>query len=70
MKRTLQLTAYVWSEDDVFVAQCVEYDVSSYGDTEEEAIESLAEAIKLHLQPPVATIAPRLRHFEIETLAA
>lgn len=70
MKRRIRLAAYVWREGDVFVAQCVEYDVSSYGDTEEEAIESLVEAVKLHLEPPVATITPQLRHFEIDTLAA
>ncbi|HEY7180719.1 MAG TPA: type II toxin-antitoxin system HicB family antitoxin [Blastocatellia bacterium] len=72
MNRTKQitLTASVWREDDVFVAQCIEYDVSSYGDTEQEALESLAEAVKLHLEPPVATILPQLRRFEIETLAA
>jgi predicted RNase H-like HicB family nuclease len=72
MNRTKQitLTASVWREDDVFVAQCIEYDVASYGDTEEEAVASLAEAVKLHLEPPVATITPRLRHFEIDALAA
>jgi predicted RNase H-like HicB family nuclease len=70
MKHQITLTASVWREGDVFVAQCIEYDVSSYGDTEEEALESLAEAVVLHLEPPVATIMPKLRHFEIDTLAA
>ena len=70
MNQQITLSAYVWPEGDVFVAQCVEYDVSSYGDTVDEALESLREAVKLHLEPPVATILPQLYHFEIETRAA
>ena len=70
MNRQITLTASVWREGDVFVAQCIEYDVSSYGDTEQEALDSLAEAVKLHLEPPVATILPQVRRFEIETCAA
>lgn len=70
MNQKITLTAYIWREGDVFVAQCIEYDISSYGDSEQEAIESLREAVELHLEPPVATILPKLRHFEIETRAA
>jgi hypothetical protein len=70
MNRQITLTASVWREGDVFVAQCIEYDVSSYGDIEQEALDSLAEAVKLHLEPPVATILPQVRRFEIETCAA
>ncbi|HEX5084426.1 MAG TPA: type II toxin-antitoxin system HicB family antitoxin [Blastocatellia bacterium] len=70
MNHPITLSAYVWREGDVFVAQCIEHDVSSYGDTEEEALASLREAVELHLSPPVATILPRLYHFEIETRAA
>jgi len=70
MNQQTKFTARVWREGDVFVAQCIEHDVSSYGDTEQEAIESLREAVKLHLEPPVATILPRLYTFDIETRAA
>ena len=70
MNQQTTLSAYVWREGDVFVAQCVEHDVSSYGDTIEEALAGLREAVELHLAPPVATILPRLYRFEIETRAA
>lgn len=70
MNKQITLTASVWREGDVFVAQCIEFDVSSYGDTEQEALESLAEAVTLHLEPPVATVLPHVRRFEIETCAA
>jgi hypothetical protein len=70
MNQQTTLSAYVWREGDVFVAQCIEHDVSSYGDTVEEGLASLREAVELHLEPPVATILPQLHHFEIETRAA
>jgi len=52
MKR--EFTAAVWREGDWFVSQCLEVDVASQGRTEEEALESLKEALELHFQPPVA----------------
>jgi predicted RNase H-like HicB family nuclease len=70
MNHRITLTATVWREGDVFVAQCIEYDVSSYGDTEEEAVESLKEAVALHLQPPIATIQPKIYQFQIDSCAA
>lgn len=39
-----------WREGDVFVAQDGEHDISSYGDTEQEALESLTEAVELYLE--------------------
>jgi predicted RNase H-like HicB family nuclease len=44
--------------------------VSSYGDTEQEALESLAEAVELCLEEPVPTVFPQMRQFEISTHAA
>jgi hypothetical protein len=70
MGKQITLTASIWREGDQFVAQCIEYDISSYGDTEDEALESLAEAVALHLEPPVATVLPQLRRFEIEACSA
>jgi len=70
MSKQITLTASIRREGDVFIAQCIEYDISSYGDTEQEALESLAEAVELHLEPPVATVLPQLRRFEIEACSA
>ncbi len=39
----------VWQEEDVFVSQCLNVDVSSYGETVEEAVDSLKEAVELHI---------------------
>ena len=56
MKRTL--TASIWKEGDWFIAQCLEIDVASQGETEEEALANLREALELHLEPPNATTTP------------
>ncbi|MGQ0719468.1 MAG: type II toxin-antitoxin system HicB family antitoxin [Pseudonocardiales bacterium] len=62
--RNLSLTVVVSREDDRFVAQCLEVDVSSFGDTHEEAIAMVTEALELwfedvpvpeHLNRPVVT---------------
>lgn len=57
MKR---INTNVWQEGDWFVAQCLEIDVASQGETEEAALKNLAEALALHWEPPVATIVPQL----------
>ncbi len=54
MKR--EFTATVWAEYGVWVAQCLEVDVASQGDTETEALKNLQEALELHFEAPVATI--------------
>ena len=68
MKRTF--TASITRENDWFVAQCLEVDVASQGETEEEALMNLGEAVALHLTPPVATALPDLRSIEVEIGAA
>ncbi len=65
-----QFTASLMKEGDWFVAQCLEVDVASQGETEEEALRNLSEALKFHFSPPVATVTPGLRHLEVELHAA
>ena len=40
----------VWKEGSYFVAQCLNIDISSFGETREEALENLDEAINLYLE--------------------
>lgn len=47
-------SASVWREGDWYVAQCIEVDVASQGETEKEALENLRDALKLHFTPPEA----------------
>ena len=68
MKKNLNAT--VWQEEDWFVAQCLEVDVASKGETPEEAMDNLREALALHFSPPVATLLPSIYPIEVEVMAA
>ncbi|HZP80816.1 MAG TPA: type II toxin-antitoxin system HicB family antitoxin [Chthonomonadaceae bacterium] len=68
MKQTF--TATLWQEGKWIVAQCVEVDVASQGKTEDEALNNLKEALRLHFTPPVATVLPKMRTIEVEIHAA
>jgi len=62
MKRPFSAT--VWREGEWYVAQCLEVDVASQGETEEEALVNLKEALELHLEPA------EIRTIEVEVGAA
>lgn len=66
--RTFHYTVY--REDDDFVAQCLDFDVSSFGATEQEAIRNLKEAIELYLEdlPPTEHI-PHITNVTVGELA-
>jgi len=55
MKRIF--SASVWREGDWYVTQCLDVDVASQGETEEEALDNLKEALELYLEPPHPTRA-------------
>lgn len=65
-----QFRASVWKEGDWYVAQCLEVDIASQGESEAEALNALKEAVELHFSPPVATITPKVATFEAEIGAA
>ena len=64
MKRSFAAT--VWREGNWYVSQCLEADVASQGETEEEALANLKEALELHFEPPRATRLPRVRTIEVK----
>ena len=43
-------TATIWEEEGIYVSKCSEIEVSSAGDTPQEALENLEEAIALWLE--------------------
>ncbi|VUT27807.1 MAG: hypothetical protein SYNGOMJ08_00358 [Candidatus Syntrophoarchaeum sp. GoM_oil] len=43
------LTATIWEEEGVYVSKCPELGVASCGDTPEEALSNLKEAVELYL---------------------
>ena len=44
------VTAVIWQEDDVDVSKCPELEVASAGDTPQEALENLKEAVELYIE--------------------
>jgi predicted RNase H-like HicB family nuclease len=68
MKRPFAAT--VWREGKWYVSQCLEVDVASQGETEQEALDNLKEALELHFEPPTPTRAPDVRVIEVEVGAA
>jgi predicted RNase H-like HicB family nuclease len=68
MKRPF--TATVWRDGNWFVSQCLELDIASQGETEEEAVANLKEALELHFEAPQATRLAKIRTIEVEVGAA
>jgi predicted RNase H-like HicB family nuclease len=48
--QTITLQHIIWKEDKHFVALCLNVEVSSFGDTKEEAMKNLQEALELYLE--------------------
>lgn len=48
--KTIQINNAVWKEGDYFVAQCLNVDVSSFGETKEKALANLQEALELYFE--------------------
>ena len=67
MKRAF--TATVWKEDDWYVAQALEVDVASQGETVDGALSNLREALELYFTPPVAAPPAQLHRIEVEVAA-
>ena len=63
--KTQTFTASITQEDQWFIAQCLEVDVSSQGKSEDEAIDNLREALELYFEPPRPTVIPKLRKFKV-----
>ncbi len=63
-------TASITREGAWYVALCLEVDVASQGETEEDAVVNLGEALALHFTPPVPTDLPELRTVEVQIDAA
>ncbi|HEY9909147.1 MAG TPA: type II toxin-antitoxin system HicB family antitoxin [Thermosynechococcaceae cyanobacterium] len=70
--RSFTLTAILYWEEDVFVAECPEVGTASQGETIEAAIANLKEATELYLEEfPLPATTPRLMTtFEVTSAQA
>lgn len=48
--RKIDLKNVVWKEGKYYVSQCLNVDVSSFGKTKKEALDSLNEALELYFE--------------------
>ena len=44
------LKSVVWKEDEYYIAQCLEVDVSSFGKTRKKALANLEDALSLYFE--------------------
>jgi predicted RNase H-like HicB family nuclease len=61
----LNLKFIVWKEDDYYVAQCLNIDVSSFGDTKKEALSHLNEALDLYFEDTNVRSVSHIQRAEI-----
>lgn len=64
MKR--KFAASVIRDGDWYVAQALEVDVASQGETEKEALDNLREALELYFTPPLAEPIPKVHQIEVD----
>ena len=48
--KTREIDYAIWKEGKYFVSRCINVEVSSFGDTIEEAISKLKEAVELYFE--------------------
>ncbi|MCD4765958.1 MAG: type II toxin-antitoxin system HicB family antitoxin [Methanosarcinales archaeon] len=48
--KEFNVTAVIWQEDEAYVSKCPELEVASAGDTPQEALENLKEAVELYIE--------------------
>jgi len=58
----------VWKEGEHYVAQSLNVDVSSFGDTKQKAIDNLREALELYFEDAVDTDFQNVQEPEIVTV--
>jgi predicted RNase H-like HicB family nuclease len=68
MKRPFAATG--WREGDWYVSQCLEVDVASQGESEDEALDNLKEALELYFEAPRASRPADVRMIEVEVGSA
>lgn len=66
--RNIHYTLY--REESDYVAQCLDYDISSFGSTETEALANLKEALELYLEDiPESASIPKISNVTVGELA-
>jgi len=69
MKKS-SLESVVWKEGKYYVAQCLNVDISSFGESKEEALKNLDEALSLYFEDNTVKIQkvqnPEIVHISVK----
>ncbi len=55
--KKIQLKNIIWKEGKYYVAQCLNVDISSFGDNKKDALNNLNEALELYFEDEKGSIA-------------
>jgi len=64
----INLQSVIYREAEHYVAQCLNVDVSSFGDTEAEALDNLREALELYFEDMPSVDVRPIEEAELHTL--
>ena len=67
--KKINLKNVVWKEGKYYVAQCLNVDVSSFGETKKEALANLDEALELYFEDEKTIKLPQVYRPELVTLS-
>ena len=65
---SMEFTAAITQEGSLFVARCLEVEVTSQGESTDDAVENLKEALGLYLEDheePVVLVHPTVTTFQL-----
>ena len=63
-------TASVWQEGQWYIAQALEVDIASQGESVELALVNLGEALELYFEPPSPTVFTQVHSIQVKVGAA
>lgn len=66
--KSLELKSVVYKEGKYFVAQCLNVDVSSFGESEKQALANLKEALELYFEDSAPTDSHSVEDPKLKTL--
>ncbi len=65
MSKKISLKYAVWKEEKYYVAQCLNVDVSSFGETRKEALKNLEEALELYFEDIEAPKVSKIERVQV-----
>ena len=48
--KEINIMPIIWNEDDIYVSKCVKFEIASAGNSPQEALENLREAVELYVE--------------------